>query len=937
MADSSTASGSAAGAPLRVFTGWADAPLTLAVRRLRAEHPGRPMDLRATMLVVPTRESGRRLRMALARAADADGGGVLSGPVRTPEALFQPAPSAGPVATALAAQAAWMRVLSEIRADAFPHLLPAAPDLSAPAARLALAGRLLRLQNLASEEGHDFASLAARLPPDMEPERWADLVRLEALYRRTLSLAGLLDPAAAKIAAASAPAWPEETGRIILLFTPDPAPLALRALEGLAGQGRVEIWIHAPPEEEASFDAFGRPRPELWAGRELPLDDGALLLAEDPDALAGALAARLAAKDVPARGAVALGAPEAEHLPRLAAALRERGIPSYDPAGRPALHTRPGRLLEALTALGGDAPDYAACAAVLRHPDVLARAGGRAGGTLIELDRLQREHTPPGLAALVRSARAEAPRAPLAAAAVDRLAAWAERLRGAPAAEALLEVLREAYQDVRYDRADPADRARADAVAQLQTAVEEWAVAEERLRLAPAEARSLLHAALERARVVEPRAEGARPLLGWLELAWEDAPELWICGFREGAVPEAVVGDAFLPEAARAGAGMRDNAFRLARDAYLLASMLAWRAPGALRIGHYRHGADGDPVKPSRLLFRVPDAVLPARVRTVMRAGEAASEAPAWRAGWALDLPAAPRPMDRVRITDFRAYLACPVSFHCTRALGMEAVEDQAPELDPMAFGTLAHELLERLSSLADGDPAAWAARLEADARAALKDRYGDHLPAALRIQLEALVRRLRAAAETEATLRAEGWTTLETEFNLEWVWEGMTIRGRVDRLDVHEDRRIWRVLDYKTGEQAGSPRSVHLASARAAGLDVGLSADGTRRWKDLQLPLYVAGLRACRGWTGGIECGYFLLPSRTAKAGVSLFPELTEPWQADAERCAREVLRRIRDGVFWPPGPKPAPELEPLFRDGTAESLSAAVRARLAGRGGAS
>jgi ATP-dependent helicase/nuclease subunit B len=933
MADSTTASGAAAGAPARVFTGWSEAPLSLAVRRLRAEHPGRPMDLRATMLIVPTRESGRRLRMALARAADADGGGVLSGPVRTPEALFQPPPSAGPVATSLAAQAAWMRVLAEIRADAFPHLLPSAPDLSAPGARLALAARLLRLQNLASEEGHDFASLAARLPPDMEPERWADLVRLEARYREALARAGLRDPAAAKIAAASAPAWPAGMDRLLVLFTPDPAPLALRALEGLSARGRVELWIHAPPEEAAAFDAFGRPVPAAWAARDLPLAEESLHGAADPDALAVGWAARLAEREPPACAAVALGVPESEHLPRLSAALRSRGIAAYDPAGRPALHTRPGRLLEALTALGGEAPDYAACLAVLRHPDVLALAGAQAGALLDQLDRLQREHAPVGLESLARAARTGAP---LAAEAAGRLAAWAERLRGAPAAETLLEVLREVYREVRYDRADAADRARAEAVTQVQGAVEDWAVAEERVGLSGAEARALLRSALEHARIIEPRPDAARPLLGWLELAWEDAPELWIYGFREGAVPEAVVGDAFLPETARAEAGLRDNAFRLGRDAYLLASMLAWRAPGALRIGHYRHGADGDPVKPSRLLFRVPDAALPVRVRAVMNAGAAAADAPAWRAGWLLDLPEAPQPFRSVRITDFRTYLACPVSFYCTRALKMEAVEDRPAELDPMAFGSLAHTLLEQLPSLPGDDPDAWAAQLDAQARATLRERYGEELPVALRIQLDALVRRLRAAAGAEAALRKEGWTTLETEFDLEWEWEGMKLRGRVDRLDVHEARGVWRVLDYKTGDSAQSPQRAHWTTARAAGLELALSADGTRRWKDLQLPLYAAGLRACRAWTGGIECGYFLLPAKSADAGVHLFSELTDEIQADAEQCARRVLRRIRDGVFWPPGPTPAPELASLFRDGTGESLSAAARARLAGREGA-
>jgi ATP-dependent helicase/nuclease subunit B len=105
----------------------------------------------------------------------------------------------------------------------------------------------------------------------------------------------------------------------------------------------------------------------------------------------------------------------------------------------------------------------------------------------------------------------------------------------------------------------------------------------------------------------------------------------------------ALVGHVFLPDSARRVLGLPDNESRLARDSYLLAAMLASRPePGAVQIILGKTTAQGDALKPSRLLFRcADDQALAARaVRLFARPASAPAVLsplpPEWRlrVGW---------------------------------------------------------------------------------------------------------------------------------------------------------------------------------------------------------------------------------------------------------------------------------------------------------------
>ena len=226
-----------------------------------------PLDLSRVLIIVPTRQSGRRLREALAAHAAERGQAVFAPRVVTPETLV--AGLTGPdTASHLESLLAWGGVLrgdavAEAR-EVFPAGVPAADDAGA----LRLAGEFLRLQSQLAEGGLRIAEVAAKAPA--ETERWRQLAALETEFDRALAARGRRDAQAAKIAAARAGLGAAGHDRVVLLAVPDPLPLALTALQKLSA---VDVVVFAPESEAASFDEWGRPVATAWSRRELALPD----------------------------------------------------------------------------------------------------------------------------------------------------------------------------------------------------------------------------------------------------------------------------------------------------------------------------------------------------------------------------------------------------------------------------------------------------------------------------------------------------------------------------------------------------------------------------------------------------------------------------------------------------------------------------------------
>jgi ATP-dependent helicase/nuclease subunit B len=856
-----------------------------------------------------------------------------------PEALASLDAATAGIATRTESLLAWTEVLRAVDLNAFRAVFPVDPPARTFAWATRLAREFQRLQATLAENGLRAADVASCGGDDFpEVERWRQLGMLEAEYDAVLSILGLRDSQAVKIDFARNPVPPVGIRRIILAGVPDPLPLAIHVLAAHAARGlRIDVLVSGPANEDAAalFDGWGRPVEIAWATRGLDLDDFELRvrLCADPAAQAELIVSCASEYKIPG-GRLGVGVADAEVLPSLENGLARAGVPAFNPEGSPlrgeALHT----LLVALAELVSE-PTFVTVAALLRCPDVLRWLGGSSTELLSSLDELHVEHLPPTLAAAREHAKKHTRWSRLGSALnrVDRLRAT---LLAGSFPENVREVLAEIFKERRFDLARPED-ARAveaaktwgDVLTELETAVDRFP------GLAPADVWELALRALGENQRFDEKPEGAVELQGWLELLWDDAPHLIVAGLNDGRVPDAVVGDAFLPEALRVRLGLKTNSARFARDAYLLQTLAAFRAGwrGRLDLLVGKTSAAGDPLRPSRLLFLCPDAGLPARVAFLFKPADAIRPNHPWRRSWKLR-PRADAKIERLSVTAFRDYLKCPFRFYLKHGLRMQAVDPHKAELDAMDFGNLCHAALEAMGR-ADSpvrdctDVGVLRGFLLGELDRTARERYGDTPVLPLVVQLESARQRLSKAAEVQAQLRAEGWVIERTESKFEIMLGGLPIRGKIDRIDRNELTGEVRVLDYKTSDKAVNPATAHIRKCKrdeeteSSPVSARLFFGGEEMiWIDLQLPLYMEAIAEEFGHA--VACGYFNLPKATGETGVSLWNGYDSTIHAAAQRCAEGVLSAVLARRFWPPAELPADydEFAVLFLQGAEASV---------------
>jgi len=881
---------------VRKFQGWDRLALPTAVEILARDWLAGggqgPLDLRGSHVVVPTRHAGRRLRAELARLAAEHGTAVLVGAIVTPEHLVPPPADAAPEALALTLLA--QRLLAG--RDRLRALFPGASPEWDFAFALGLAAQLQDVRRQLAEADLSAAELLPRVP-DEEKDRWADVAQLEKELLQDLRRRGRTDPfqgrrSAARQAPAAAPG-----ARVISLFVPDFSALAKRALATWsAAGGDVELHVLAPASEAERFDAWGRPVPDRWENEPLPLDESQIHVFEQAPDETETLAQLLLAADREGR-ALAVCMPDADNARALARRLQAENRPLYLPNGVPLAATAPGRLLAAWLALLRRR-DYAATAAFLRHPDAqdwLRRRLDLAdpAAWLVPLDECQARHLPTTFDDLLRFARRHERHADLARALAELQTHFEDSLP---------TFLAELHDGRRLAPDAPPDPLFAEAARGLADLLQTAERAAQEAQLGPNAARDLLLAELARAQVFpRPAAAGVRETTGWLEAQWETGPALVLADMREGIVPETRVGDAFLPDALRARAGIAGNREAFARDLFLARALLASRPAAGVRFLYSRRAANQDPQLPSRLLFACPDDELPARVACLFErpaARSAASAAPA-PAVWRLRPPPADpaRLPQKLSVTAFKAYLDCPFRFYLARVLGMEPADDGAREIDPAGFGTLAHEALATLAAAPElADEAQLAVRLLAELDRRAQNRFGARPPFAVVVQLDSLRQRLVAAARVHAESVRAGWRIVAVEEPFAVPFHGLQLVGRIDRIARHADGRL-RILDYKTADGGQRPLETHYQPR-------------LKKWIDLQLPLYRHVHEQLHPDAGPVAVGYFNLPkavAETAIAEMDFAAKSGEDLYAAALARAREVVAAIQAGVFWPPAEKRA------------------------------
>lgn len=468
-------------------------------------------------------------------------------------------------------------------------------------------------------------------------------------------------------------------------------------------------------------------------------------------------------------------------------------------------------------------------------------------------------------------------------------------------AEGAVRVLATIYHDRELRSESAADRGIVECVTKLQDL-------NDQLRRIPAavlpmctagQALQLLLRQIAEQSIPPEADDEAIELLGWLELPLDDSPVLILTGFNEGKVPESMNSDAFMPNSLRTKLELTDNRRRYARDAYALTAILHSRRQVVLIKG--RTDVQGNPLAPSRLWFAADPQSLPERVRRfydpnystadesdesiITQPEEAAPRLSGFIVPAPVNIPDAP---EEIPVTAFRDYLQCPYRYFLQRELRLRSVEDDVRELTATAFGNLMHEVLNKFGQSEVKD----ARSKEAIERFLLHElhrqalgRFGRSRSATVSVQLKMLESRLSAFAEWQVSNHRAGWRIFYTEQDLlcddftDLHDRPVNLKGRVDRIDRHHRTGHWRVLDYKTSENAEAPNRTHRSKDE---------------WVDLQLPLYRLLVRSLK-IEKKVHLGYIQLPGDLHKVGIAM-AEWSDAELQEAEQLARTVAADIID-----------------------------------------
>lgn len=910
----------------RQFLGWDGPALPRAVDWLRDRYvKASGWDLSELVVVVPSATAGRRLLELLVLAAN---DGLTPPSIVTPGELpsLLVAPDK-PVADELTAALARAAVLRRAEAGVLERIVPHPPGEQEWAQWWALATQMQTMAEELAASGLTMGQVvdtAAQRGHDLRGEdRWQALAQLDEAYHQLLDELGMVDRSSAERSAIEAHACRCESP-IVLVGASDLNHTITAML--MQCDGEMTALIHAPESHAAGFDELGGLVAEYWRKQQVKLDDDMLRFVDRPSDQAYELVRTIAetAADTYAADQITVGLGDENAVETFRRAIELAGLPARYAAGRSLTQARPVSLLAAVGRFC-DHRRFNDLAELLRHPDMhryLQQASdaqpGDAGGTqaiiqhwLTLLDQYAAEHLQEQVdGRWLGDADQQAQLKAMWERVGALLPGDAHQRRPLPAwSESIARSLSAVYGDVTLARHSPEDEPIIRSLQAVAEALREQADLDAHSPITPevtaTQAIALTLSRLRDKRVPEQGGEPAIELAGFLQLQLDDAPMAIVTNVNEGAVPSSHTADAFLPNSLRSALGMPDNDRRYARDLMMLQAIVCSRESVTLIAG--RRSVDGEPIAPSRLLLACDDQTLVQRVLAFYKdEGQAVEPAlllsPGGRDAFLIPQPAlAAQPLERMRVTAFRDYIACPYRFYLRHVLRLQGLDDRVVEMDPLGFGSLAHRVLETFgkSELAASDnPQAIAAFLGDTLDVAARQHFGSQWRPALRVQVEQLRHRLESFAYRQAQWAHEGWRIMQDGIERDYQTtidvdgQPFTITGRIDRID-HHPKHGYRILDYKTSDTAKTPDKTHR-----------MTYEGELRWVDLQLPLYRTLVQHMK-LTGDIALGYINLP-KTLGADNLAIAEWDEDELGEAEVLRDEIIRQVRAQVFWPPNLPP-------------------------------
>ena len=795
-------------------------------------------DLSSTVVVLPGRRAGRRLLELLALEAEKEKWNLNPPSIVTlREAvtlLLKPSEKTLPEASGVLQRFAWreaFRMLPKYHRD---HIQPFSKKVIPPRSSEVLIGIIESLAEEIGSKGLDFHTVAVRVgevfPESAEREqpRWEALAYLQKTYRKMMASWGYSDPA--DFLRSSLTHGEVSKGvRVLVAGVVEAPPL----FESFFEKIKPAVIIIAPKEHAAGFTNHGLLVKEYWLEHPPVIQDTELLPCERNEDQAKEVV-RLITPFKDRRSEVTVALPDASTLPLLQTRLAHVGVTTRWAGGLP---FRGGRLYQLLRAIAHfldhhnySGPTIAALSALVRHPDIYPHCMAPEA-FLKKLDLLEREHLPlfldkGSLASFKKN---------------EDLLLWIDELetligiRSEPVSlEEGASKLRTLLQHLFGKRKVRGNTFEGhyflgclEECLHLLDEIEEMGPHISEHFSMSAFLENLLELLKEK-NIPEQEEPEALELLGWLEVQADDAPYCIITSCHEGSFPQSLTSNPFLSQGLRSRLGLSEESLLLARDHYLLQSIMASRQ--VILIAP-RYNGRGEPARPSRLLMlgltleELPQRVLQLTQpllapifhtdrdeETAKANGAGASESTQARilkqgcrsltqhpsafstsAGDRYEIsglkeekikeralphhashfharPLGTEKVTCVTVTGLRTYLQSPRLFYLQHVLRLHEVEEAPLEMNAGHFGRLIHEVLGAFGMEEKNIPSTDARTLSEWLRRKLfsiAEHYfapGPSLP--IQLQLEAMAETLDGFAQAQVAHYQAGWRIIAAENN---------------------------------------------------------------------------------------------------------------------------------------------------------------------------
>jgi hypothetical protein len=949
----------------RIFLNW-NRPLIQTAADFLIERftKNKQFDLRHVLLVLPGQRAKNRLEELLAEKVEklADIGKLnpewyppeFLTPGTLPEKFYELRKS---IANELTQRLAWIHSVDKLEdehPDLLAQVLPHPPKHDDFNTRLILGKMFATIHRELAADALDFAEvvkLCNKLNIENEIRRWETLTKLQKKYHHLLDSLGVWDLQTARLFAIHHQE-PQELQRIYNSFNENNIQIFLlglvdmnRAQKEILNKFRnfVTAVVFAPESFKEKFDNFGCLIPEAWDNEKFILnpsiDDEQIKIVEHPEHQANIVLQKIA--DLGGKYAadkIIIGVPDPQVIPFIEQRLEQADIPTRRVEGTPVKQTSIYRFLETASAFL-ESQTFSAFAELVRHPNVetfLQHDQKSKQDLLSELDRYYTEFLPVTVGDTWQSKID--PENPQYNQTFDLLrTSWKQLkdlfdvdfsppLKQPP--QVWIEKTKNILQQL-YNKNDPATvepqegneprkknekRIEKKVKEKIENVVEILEDVIEILEGVPkqlfpdvsfSEMLRLILSLIESENIPPHENHDAIELIGWLDMAMDDAPIVMITGMNDGFVPSFLTSDLFLPDKLRRELGIEDNRRRFARDAYALSVILGTRSSTehghAVQLIGCRRSAEGYPMLPSRLFFAADNETITKRVQQYFGRMEQEPEIswskkikPGQTKEPAFKVPDAEllETLQSMRVTEFADYLRCPYRYYLKHRLRLINLDDNAEELDAPAFGTLIHEILRQFgqSSIKNSTSTEEiTVFLETALKNYIAQKYSKQPRPVIAIQTERVLKRLEAFAVWQAQWASSGHSIIKTEFCfrddsifLDVDGQKILLRGRIDRIDREEKTGRLIVLDYKTSDSAKEPEEIHRKKIK-----------GDLVWTDFQLPLYHHILRQS-GYSEDIVLGYILLPKKVTETGVKLAAWTSADIReavAQAEDIARHIL----------------------------------------------